>query len=146
MTTTKSTGKAIKATTRTRQVPEDQVPAELRNMYDGGKNADEVSLDFDANEANDEPEERDELFRSKGVSYTIPVEFGPGIGLLYLNRIDEGRDVALGYILKTVIGKAGWAALMELAEANRITAPQMKAILKKVNDRTMGAVEDIEGN
>ena len=137
--------KTIKATTRTRQVAKEAVPAELRGMYDADK-AEDVSLDFDASEADNEPEERDELFRSKGVSYTIPVHFGPGVGLLYLHRIDEGRDVALGYILKTVIGKEGWAALMALAEENRITGPQFKAIIKKVNERTMGAVEDIEGN
>ena len=140
--------KAIKATKATRRVQEENVPAELRNLYDADRKATEdVSLDLTSEATEDEaPVETEKLFSVDGVEYRIPVEFGPGIGLIYLNRIDEGRDVALGGILKTVIGKEGWAALMKLAESNRITGPQLKAIMKKVNDRTMGAVEAIEGN
>lgn len=149
MATTKAPVKTIKATTKTRRVAEENVPAELRNLYDRGAAEEEVSLDFTtrANADEDEPEEeRDELFSIDGVSYTIPVQFGPGVGLIYLDRLDEGRDIALGAILKTVIGKEGWEALMRVAAENRITGPQFKAILKKVNDRTMGAVEALEGN
>lgn len=140
--------KAIKATTKTRRVPAEQVPAELRNLYDADrKAAEEVSLDFTSEATGDEePEEREKLFSLDGTDYTIPVTFGPGIGLIYLDRIDEGRDVALGGVLKTVIGKDGWTALMRLAELDRISLPQLKAIISKVQDRTLGAVEDMEGN
>lgn len=139
--------KVIKATTRTRRVAEENVPAELRGMYDADRKTEDVSLDLTSEATeNETPVETEKLFSVDGVEYRIPVEFGPGIGLIYLNRIDEGRDVALGGILKTVIGKEGWAALMKLAEADRITGPQLKAIMKKVSDRTMGAVEAIEGN
>lgn len=147
MGATKAAAKTIKATTRTRQVQEDNVPAELRGMYDRDNRDEEVSLDFTSETTEDEgPEERETLFTVDGVAYTIPVEFGPGVGLIYLDRISEGRDVALGEILKTVIGTKGWAALMVLAEKNRITGAQFRAIMKKVSDRTMGAMEGIEGN
>lgn len=141
--------KAIKATTKTRRVAEENVPAELRNLYDADRRKDEedVSLDLTTEAGEDEePVETEKLFSVDGVEYRIPVEFGPGVGLLYLDRISEGRDVALGQILKTVIGEQGWKALLRLAELNRINAAQLKAIMKKVNDRTLGAVEDIEGN
>lgn len=145
---TKAATKAIKATTRTRQVAEENVPAELRGLYDPDRRSVEgvsLALTTEATE-DEEPEERDELFSVDGTSYTIPVEFGPGVGLIYLDRISEGRDVALGEILKTVIGKDGWRALLKLAELNRISGPQFKAIMAKVQARTMGAVEGIEGN
>lgn len=141
--------RAIKATTRTRQVPVEQVPAELLNMYkdDVAPEVANASLAFTTVATGDEPEEeRDELFSVDGKVYTIPVEFGPGIGLIYLDRIGEGRDVALGGILKAVIGEDGWAALLMLAAKNRINADQFKALVQKVQDRTMGAVEKMEGN
>lgn len=138
--------KAIKATKNTRRVPEEQVPAELRNMYRDERD-DDVSLDLTTEATDDEPDvPRDKLFSVDGVDYTIPVQFGPGVGLIYLDLIDQGRDVALGAILKTVIGREGWRALMKLAELNRITGAQFKAIITKVNERTLGAVEDLEGN
>jgi hypothetical protein len=141
--------KAVKATTRTRRVPAEQVPAELRGMYESETtDAEEVSLDFDSAEGTIEPVERENLFKHKGVWYTIPKEFGPGVGLVYLDRVSNGggRDEALGTILKTVIGPKGWAALLELAAEDKISLAQMKAIMVKVNDRTMGALEDTEGN
>ena len=140
--------KAIKATKATRRVAEENVPAELRGLYDADrKTAEEVSLDFTSAPTEDEPEApREKLFSLDGVDYTIPVEFGPGVGLIYLDRIGEGRDVALGGVLKTVIGEEGWAALMRLAALNRISLGQMRAIIGKVQERTMGAVEGVEGN
>jgi hypothetical protein len=147
MAATKTTGKTSKATTRTRQVPDDKVPAELRNMYRDERESEEVSLDFTTEAGDNEPEEeREKLFSVDGVDYTIPVRFGPGVGVVYLDRLSQGRDVALGGVLKTVMGEEGWAAFLKLAELNRITLPQLRAILEKVNERTMGAMEDAEGN
>lgn len=140
----KAAAKAIKSTKSTRQVQEEQVPAELRHLYDADRRKDdeEVSLDLTSQPAEDEEEvPMDKLFSVDGVDYLIPVEFGPSVGVIYIDRLSEGEDVALGAILKMVIGKEGWAALVKLAEDNRITGPQFKAILKKVNERTMGAVE-----
>ena len=139
------TTKTIKATKATRRVPQEQVPAELRNLY--REDPGEVSLAFTSEASEEQPDvETDELFSVDGVAYEIPVKFGPGIGLIYLDLIDQGRDVALGAILKTVIGEDGWKALLKLAAKNRITGPQFKAIITKVQERTMGAVEDLEGN
>lgn len=141
--------KTIKATTKTRRVQEEQVPAELRGLYDADrkKGSEEVSLDFTSEATEDEPEvEKDKLFGLDGVDYMIPVHFGPGVGLIYLDRIEEGRDVALGSVLKTVIGVEGWGALMKLAALDRISLEQLRAIISKVQERTMGAVEGIEGN
>lgn len=141
--------KAIKATKQTRRVPEDQVPAELRGLYNADKaTAEEVSLDFDAPQEDAPEVELENLFKAEGVWYTIPKEFSPSVGLIYLDRISSGggRDEALGAILKAVIGPEGWAALMKLAIENKINMAQMKAIISKVNNRTMGALEDTEGN
>ena len=138
-------GKAIKATTNTRRVPKERVPAELLGMYKD----DEVEelLDFTSEATEDEPEiEKDKLFSIDGVDYMIPVRFGPGVGLIYLDLIGEGRDVALAAILKTVIGEQGWKALLRLAEKDRITVGQFKGILTKVQERTFGAVQELEGN
>lgn len=138
-------GKTIKATTNTRRVPKEQVPAELLGMYKD--NEVEESLDFTTEATENEPEvEKEKLFSVDGVDYLIPVKFGPGIALVYLDLINEGRDVALSAILKTVIGKEGWEALMKLAELNRISVGQFKGILTKVQERTFGAVQELEGN
>lgn len=144
--TASTTVKAIKATKNTRRVVEDNVPAELRNLY-RSSNPEEVSLDLSTAPTEDEePEERERLFTVDGKEYTIPVVFGPGVGLLYLDRIGEGRDVALGEILKTVVGEEGWQALLKLARLNRISMAQMQAIMSKVMERTLGALEASEGN
>lgn len=142
--------KAIKATTRTRQVAEENIPAELLGMYSDDRpkaDAEAVSLDFTSEPSPDEePEAREKLFGVDGVDYTIPVEFGPGVALVYLNRLSEGQDIALGAVLKAVMGPKGWAALMKLAENNRISMAQMQEIMRKVQSRTMGAIEDTGKN
>lgn len=139
--------KAIAATKNTRRVPQEQVPAELRGLYKDDVAAEEASLDFTTEATDNEPEvETEKLFSVDGKEYRIPVRFGPGVGLIYLDLIDQGRDVALGAILKSVIGKDGWSALMQLARDNRISVAQFKGIITKVQERTMGAVEELEGN
>jgi hypothetical protein len=146
MASTKTASKTIKATRSTRRVAEESVPAELRHLY-RESNPEEVSLDLTTEATEDEePEERERLFTVDGKEYTIPVTFGPGVGLLYLDRIGEGRDVALGEILKTVIGEDGWQALLKLARLNRISVAQMQTIMGKVMERTLGALEGNEGN
>lgn len=143
-----ATAKTIKATTKTRRVPEDQVPAELRNLYkDDAAEAAEASLDFtSAVDPDAPPVEMEKLFSVDGVDYMIPKEFGPSIALVYLDVIDKGRDMALAIILRTTIGKEGWAALMDLADKKKVTLPQVKALMEKVNVKIMGALEVMEGN
>jgi hypothetical protein len=140
--------KAIKATKGTRRVAEENVPAELRNLYDADRrSAEEVSLDL-TSEATEEEEEvpTEKLFSVDGVEYRIPLEFGPGVALVYLDRVGESQDVALGAVLKAVIGEEGWAALLKLAMKNRISMAQMKAIMGKVQERTIGAIEESAKN
>ncbi len=136
-----------KATTRTRQVPEEKVPAELRGFYSDKRASESVSLNFTtAPTEEEEPVELEELFSIDGKPYMIPVEFGPGVGLIYLDRIAEGRDVALGEVLKAVIGDEGWQGLLKLAKLNRISLAQLQKIIETVNERTLGAMEASEGN
>lgn len=142
-----ATQKAIKATTRTRRVPDDKVPAELRDMYKDGAEEGPVSLNFSSADNPDaEPAEMETLFTVDGVEYQIPKEFGPSIALIYLDVIDKGRDTALALIMRSTIGKEGWAALMELADKKKITLPQVKALMEIVNVKIMGALEAMEGN
>jgi hypothetical protein len=140
--------KTIKATTRTRAVPAEQVPAELRKMYKDEKaDAAAASLNFTtADGPDDEPVEMEELFSVDGKAYEIPKEFGPSMALVYLDVVDKGRDVALAAILRSVIGPEGWAALMDLAAKKKVTLPQIRALMEIVNTKLMGALEVMEGN
>lgn len=141
-------GKTIKATTRTRAVPAERVPAELRDMYkDEVADAAAASLDFSSTADPDAPPvEMEKLFSIDGKDYMIPKEFGPSIAILYLDVIDKGRDIALALIMRGVIGPEGWTALVELAAQKKITFPQVKALMEIVNVKTMGALEAMEGN
>lgn len=131
----------------------DDVPAELRGFYDapvlsrGAKGAAEVeSLDFATptlEQRNAVPMEK--LFSIDGTDYFIPVEFGPGMGLIYLDGVAEGRDVALGRVLKKALGDTAWNALV--AYAPYITGAQMEHLLDVTLRKTLGALEENgEGN
>lgn len=140
--------KTIKATTRTRRVPEEQVPAELRNLYKD-EAADEAAASLRFSTADDpdaEPIEMETLFWVDDTEYKIPKEFGPSIAIMYLDVIDKGRDMALALIMRGVIGPEGWAALMDLAAKKKISMAQVKALMEVVNTKTMGAMEAMEGN
>lgn len=138
--------KTIEATKRTRRVPDEKVPAEIRAMYKDDT-VEEVSLNFSTTADPDaEPVETETLFTVDGKDYRIPKEFGPSIAIIYLDVIDKGRDTALAIIMRTTIGKEGWAALLDLAERKLLTAPQVKALMEKVNVKIMGALEAMEGN
>lgn len=131
-------------------------PPELANLYGppqigrlGG--ADDVSLDFntpDADAVAEVPLEK--LFSINGKDYFIPVEFPPGVSIAYLHGVEEGRDVALGRCLKTVIGEKGWNELAAFVTANNgggITRAQMGRLLNVVMTKVMGSLEDDgEGN
>jgi hypothetical protein len=140
--------KTIKATKATRRVPEEHVPAELRNLYrDEQAEAAAASLDFSsADDPNAEPVEMEKLFSVDGVDYMIPKEFGPSVAIIYLDVIDKGRDMALAIIMRTTIGPEGWAALLDLAAKKKLTMPQIKALMGIVEKKIMGALEAMEGN
>lgn len=140
--------KTIKATTRTRRVPEEQVPAELRDLYkDEAAEEAAASLRFStADDPDAEPVEMEELFWVDDKAYMIPKEFGPSIAIMYLDVVDKGRDMALALIMRGVIGPEGWAALLDLAARKKISMAQVKALMEIVNKKTMGALEAMEGN
>lgn len=138
--------KAVKAATkRTRQVPADKIPAELIGMYDGERDEEEVSTNFTTTRQKADPGELETLFTVDGVAYTIPKKFGPGVGLIYLDVVQESRDVALAGVLKHVIGADGWKALMSISD--QVTAEQLKKIIGTVQEKLFAAMEENgEGN
>ncbi len=141
--------KTVKATKRTRAVPVEQVPAELRNLYkDEAADAAAASLKFStADDPDADPDELEVLFWVDDKAYMIPKEFGPSIALMYLDVVDKGRDMALALIMRGVIGPEGWAALMDLAAKKKVSMPQVKALMEIVQTKTMGAIEVMgEGN
>jgi hypothetical protein len=87
------------------------------------------------------------LFSIDGVPYYIPVEYPPSYAIVYLDALDEGRDVAVGRVIKLAVGE-GWRALVELStkRPDLIPPAQFTALMQKVMNKVMGAVEDIEGN
>ena len=133
------------------------MPPELRDMYGPPKlgkargagtigSDDDVSFDFDTSTpAAEVPMER--LFSIDGVPYYIPVEYPPSYAIVYLDALDEGRDVAVGRVIKLAVGE-GWRALVELStkRPDLIPPAQFTALMQKVMNKVMGAVEDIEGN
>lgn len=140
--------KVIKATTKTRAVPAEQVPAELRNLYrDEAAEEAAASLNFStADDPDAPPIEMETLFTIDDTEYQIPREFGPSIAIIYLDVIDRGRDVALATILRSTIGDEGWAGLMALAKMNKINKHQIAALMRIVEKKIMGAMEAMEGN
>jgi hypothetical protein len=134
-------------------------PPELANMYGApklsrargaGTTGEEVetSLDFDTSApVADMPMER--LFSIDGKAYHIPVEFPPAYGLVYLDALEGGRDVAVGKALKLAIGAQGWKALRDLCEQRPdvISPAQLAVLMDKVLTKIMGAIEESgEGN
>jgi hypothetical protein len=133
------------------------MPPELRDMYGPPKlsrargtgttgSEPEVSFDFDTSApAAEVPMER--LFSIDGVPYFIPVEFPPSYAIVFLDALDEGRDIAVGRVLKLATGE-GWKALVDLAarRPDLIPMAQFSALMEKVMLKVMGAVEAVEGN
>lgn len=112
------------------------VPPELRDFYDRIGDDDEVSVDLVTEP--DEEVETEKLFSIDGREYRIPVEFGPHLGLIYVDSAEKGMDIALGRVLKMAIGEDGWRALVG---HKSLTAPQLRTILNRVMVKVMGALE-----
>jgi hypothetical protein len=148
-----------------RPAPVDDVPEELRGFYDddptpapprlrrargagttgGGYQPLELSTKTPRKGRDVELEP---LFYLDGEEYGIPAEFPPSLALVYLDAIDEGRDVAAGRVLKMAIGRDGWTALMRYVTAGgAIGMRDMAAMLNHVMVKVMGTVEGMgEGN
>jgi hypothetical protein len=137
---------------------EANLPPELREMYGPPKLSrargagttgpdDGISLHFDTSEPDAEVP-MEELFSIDGEAYYIPVEFPVGYSIIYLDALDQGRDIAIGRILKLAVGK-GWASLVQLANdrPQLITPAHLQRIMDIVLSKVMGSVEGAgEGN
>jgi len=137
---------------------EANLPPELREMYgppklsrargagttgpdDGGE------LDFDTSQPPvEQPMEK--LFSIDGTEYFIPVEFPVGYSIVYLDALDEGRDIAVGRALKLAVGPA-WEQLRTLARErpDLIKPYHLQRIMDIVLNKIMGTLEEAgEGN
>lgn len=85
-------------------------------------------------------EEREALFAIDGEEYTIPVEVPPAMGLEAMERTrTEGEAGATAWIMRELLGDAGWKALRACKQINK---SQMSAILSICRDRVFGGMED----
>lgn len=135
----------------------DDVPEELRDFYGppklsrdrgaGTTAADPGEFNFDTSTPVAKVEV-ERLFSIDGKPYFIPVEFPPAYGIVYLDALDRGRDVAVAEALKLAIGPKGWTALRDLAKTrpDLIDPAQFEALMNKVLAKVLGAVENGEGN
>lgn len=143
-----------------RDVPVDDVPEELRGFYGdgppklsrarGGGTSDgyeplALSTPTRAERAEVEMEP---LFFIDDTEYGIPVTFPPSLALIYLDALDEGRDIAVARVLREAIGKPGWTALITFVRKGGAIGEQaMGAMMNRVLEKVMGVVNDMgEGN
>jgi hypothetical protein len=121
----------------------DDAPAELRDFYETAKAADtDGDLDFRSDQVVEVDTEK--LFSIDGVEYRVPVEFTPHLALVFLDAAtDENQWVAIGRLLKSVIGAAGWQALIGF---EGLQPEQLQAVLNRVMVKVMGALEGITKN
>lgn len=97
-------------------------------------------------EAEPEAEERIPFFYIDDDEYTILANPGPGPAIEAMHIAAGGGPVALvesdDYLMTEMLGEDGWAALRGLARDNRITGKQLRAMIKEVTTRAMGAMEE----
>lgn len=137
---------------------EADLPPELRDMYGPPKLSrargagttgpdDSGELDFDTSKpVAEQPMEK--LFSIDGKQYFIPVEFPVGYSIVYLDALDEGRDIAVGRALKLAVGPA-WEQLRTLARErpDLIKPHHLQRIMDIVLNKIMGTLEEAgEGN
>lgn len=91
-------------------------------------------------------EEREPFFYIDDAEYTIPKAPGPGIAIEAMHIAASGSPAALAesddYVMTEMLGEDGWEALRGLAREHRITGPQLRAMIKEVTTKAMGALEE----
>lgn len=138
----KTAGRTAPAAPKARKrAPE--VPPELVNFYNAGQEVADDDLDFVSDDADTEEVETEKLFSLDGVEYRIPVEFGPHLAMVFIDSAEDGEWVAVGRVLKTIIGADGWKALVDF---EGLKTPQLKAVLGKVMIKVMGALDEAAKN
>lgn len=87
--------------------------------------------------------EREPLFSIDGTVYTVPKEISGTLALGFLDQVrDHGEAIAMGWLLREVLGAEAHAAL---AACKTVTAAQMAAVMSVVRDKTMAAMEAVQG-
>lgn len=84
-----------------------------------------------------------DLFSIDGTMYQMPEEISGATPLELLHRIrHEGEASALSWMLQEVLGDAAYTALMA---CKTIRPSELGAIMAVVQERVMGAMEQIQG-
>lgn len=103
-----------------------------------------------SSETEPEPEERVPFFYVDGQEFTILVNPGMDIGTDALDMMAEGGPTAIAaaerYVMESMIGKDGWAALRKLKRDRKIPDAQFRAVITEVRTRAMGPMEDAAPN
>lgn len=92
-----------------------------------------------------EPTEDDrvDLFAVNGTTYQISTKPKINTALKYMHLArTQGSDVAVGYMLETLIGADGYQALMEFDD---LTQDDLETIIAAASKIMAGAVEDPKG-
>ena len=115
-------------------------PKELEGFYDRVSKVDpDTDLDFVSAPEGEEEVRTEKLYSLDGVEYRIPVEFGPHMALVFIDAAEAGELVAVGRVLKDIIGPAGWKALVGF---KGLKPEQLSTVLDKVLVKVMGSVEE----
>jgi hypothetical protein len=84
-----------------------------------------------------------DLFSIDGTTYQMPKEISGSVPLELLHRIrTEGEPSALSWMLQEVLGDTAYMALMG---CKAMKPNQLGAIMTVVQERVMGAMEEIRG-
>jgi len=133
-----------KAAPARRHTALDDVPPELRNFYETAKAAPTPDGDLDFHTGDADPVETEKLFSLDGVEYRVPVEFTPHLAMVFLDAATHDSEwVAVGRLLKSVIGDDGWKALVGF---KGLRPEDLQAVLNKVMVKVMGALEGVAKN
>ena len=84
------------------------------------------------------------LFSIDGTAYTIPARFDPIMALRALDMARRrGEEIMLSWLLEEALGEEGYQALLGCSS---VTTGQLQALMEKVSEQVMGALEEPAGN
>ncbi|HEY0774147.1 MAG TPA: hypothetical protein VGD51_08705 [Nocardioidaceae bacterium] len=88
--------------------------------------------------------EMEPLFYIDDQEYQIPKRLPASLSLRYLRVLrEEGQEAAAGEVLERVLGDEAYTALMECDE---VDGKQLKRIMRIVEHKALGQLEDESGN
>lgn len=99
-----------------------------------------VDLDARREEAASLSTEVVEVFTLNGVTYTAPAKPPANLGLRFLDfREENGDDAAIQWLLRVMVGDAGWEALRDYED---LETTQLLAVFQACAELALGALED----